>query len=152
MKNIKWDAYQIFLAVARHGGLSGAAEMLGVSAATIGRHMLEFEQSVGRSLFVRGSTGYGLTGDGQALFDELLAMEAASRRVENWRAETGSMTTVRIAAGSWVARLMAQNFSAIATARDSFQIAFHISEHRAQLVHRENDIGDRERACRDPDG
>ena len=141
MKNVNWDAYQIFLAVARHGGLSGAAEQLGASPATIGRRMLDFEQSTKRSLFVRGSTGYGLTADGQVLFEELLAMEGAARRIDAWQQEPGGVTSVRLAAGSWVARMISQNISAICTARDSFSVELHISEKRAQLNHRKNDIG-----------
>ena len=46
MKNIPWDSYQIFLAVARAGSLSAAADRIGLSSATIGRRMLELERQM----------------------------------------------------------------------------------------------------------
>lgn len=57
MKNIGWDSYQLFLDVARGGGLTGAAATSGLSPATIGRRMLELEQRIGKILFVRSQTG-----------------------------------------------------------------------------------------------
>ncbi|MCJ8520814.1 DNA-binding transcriptional LysR family regulator [Pseudorhizobium tarimense] len=57
MKNIPWDTYQLFLQVARCGGLSGAAAVTELSPATIGRRMVELEALVGRSLFLRSRTG-----------------------------------------------------------------------------------------------
>ncbi len=141
MKNVDWTAYQLFMAVARHGGLSAAAEQLETSPATLGRHILKLEQAVGRHLFVRSPTGYELTVDGQSLFTELLEMEGASRRLDEWFGKADGLGTVRLAAGSWVGRLLAQNFSKISAAQDPFSIEMHISEERAKLLHRENDVG-----------
>ena len=61
MKKIGWGAYEIFVAVARNGGLTGASQVSGLSPATIGRRVLELEQSIGRTLFARSQAGYGLT-------------------------------------------------------------------------------------------
>lgn len=58
MKNVAWDSYQLFLAVARHGGLTGASAVTALSPATLGRRMVEFEREIGRELFVRSQTGY----------------------------------------------------------------------------------------------
>lgn len=85
MKNFGWDAFQIFLNVARSGGLTGATSTSGLSAATIGRRMLELEQTLGKSLFLRSQTGYVLTADGRALLDQLHAMEDAARTIDGWR-------------------------------------------------------------------
>jgi len=85
MKDIAWDAYQLFLAVARQGGLTAAAETTGLSAATLGRRMVELEQALGRELFFRSQTGYRLTSDGSQLLEHLVELEAGSRRVEEWR-------------------------------------------------------------------
>lgn len=59
MKNIGWDTYELFLQVARYGGLSGAGGVTGLSPATIGRRMLELEAGVGRPLFVRSRLAIG---------------------------------------------------------------------------------------------
>ncbi|MCM2403140.1 LysR family transcriptional regulator [Rhizobium sp. S153] len=141
MKNIAWDGYQLFIEVARRGGLTGAASASGLSPATIGRRMVELERQLGRELFLRSQTGYRLTDDGHELLTHLGEMEAAIRRVETWRQGASARALVRIAAGTWVARLISQNFSAICTARDDFRIDLFIAEQRASLAHREADIG-----------
>src|SRR5690606_4774898 len=87
MKDMSWEAYRIFLDVARQGGLTGAAQVSGLSPATVGRRVLQLEEAIGRPLFLRSQAGYRLTGDGQALFGQLLAMEAVVRGVESWRQE-----------------------------------------------------------------
>ena len=141
MKNVSWDAYQIFITVARQGGLTGAAQVTGLSPATVGRRILQLEEATGLSLFNRSQNGYTLTAEGDALFAELRDMESAVRRVEAWRQESSGLVTVRIAVGSWIGRLLMDNYRALATERDRFRIEFTVGERRAQLAHRENDIG-----------
>ncbi|MBB3649536.1 DNA-binding transcriptional LysR family regulator [Rhizobium sp. BK619] len=141
MKNANWDSYQLFLQVARLGGLTGASTASGLSPATVGRRMLDLEQEVGRALFSRSQTGYRLTQDGQALLDHLQEMEAAARKVEAWRQSGEGGTTVRIAAGTWVAWLLTENFTAIRMPGDGFAISLTIGEARASLAYRESDIG-----------
>lgn len=140
MKNIAWDSYQLFLEVARHGGLTGAAETTGLSAATLGRRMIALERQAGRSFFSRSQTGYRLTADGNALYTALREMETVARRVETWR-EAPAQALVRLACGTWNARLFARNFQAIMGPADPFRLEILIAEQRAQLAHRENDIG-----------
>ncbi len=141
MKDVDWDIYKSFLIVARANGLTGAAQATGLSPATLGRRMLELEKHTGRSLFTRSQTGYALTADGRFLFDELQEMEAAARKLEHWQQKAEGQTTVRIAAGTWIAWLLSENFPAIRTERDTFRIDLHISEVRANLAYREVDIG-----------
>ncbi len=141
MKNTDWDIYRCFVTVARTGGLTGAAQATGLSPATVGRRMLELEERTGRSLFVRSQTGYTLTGDGRFLFEQLQEMEAAARKVESWQKEGEGATVVRIAAGTWVSWLIAENFPAICTERDAFGLSLTIGEARANLAYRESDIG-----------
>ncbi|MFS8047972.1 LysR family transcriptional regulator [Rhizobium sp. BR 314] len=141
MKNTGWDSYQLFLDVARGGGLTGAVASSGLSPATIGRRMLELEEQIGRPLFERSQAGYTLTGDGQALFDQLLEMEAAARKVDSWQRDAQGSAIVRIAAGTWVGWLLSQNMPSICSERDGFRIDLHLGERRASLAHRESDIG-----------
>ena len=141
MKDIAWDAYQLFLSVARQGGLTAAAETTGLSAATLGRRMVELEQALGRELFFRSQTGYRLTSDGSQLLEHLVELEAGSRRVEEWRRGTVGQSLVRISLGTWIAWLLCQNMSLIRTARDEFRIDLNVAEQRARLSHRETDIG-----------
>ncbi|KQV68330.1 LysR family transcriptional regulator [Rhizobium sp. Root1220] len=141
MKDTPWDSFQLFLHVARLGGLTGASASSGLSPATIGRRMLDLEQELGRGLFSRSQTGYRLTPDGQALLDHLQEMEAAARKVESWRKAGSVGATVRIAAGTWIAWLLTENFSAVRKPGDSFAISLTIGETRANLSYRESDIG-----------
>ncbi|MGO4440123.1 LysR family transcriptional regulator [Rhizobium sp. RAF56] len=139
MKNANWDSYQLFLAVARGGGLTGAAAS-GLSPATIGRRMLDLEHAVGRPLFLRSQTGYRLTGDGQTLFDQLLEMEAAARKVDAWQRKATGTAIVRVAVGTWVGWLISRNMPAICSERDDFRLDLRLAERRASLAHRQSDI------------
>ncbi|AXV14478.1 LysR family transcriptional regulator [Neorhizobium sp. SOG26] len=141
MKNISWDAYELFLQVARLGGLSGAAVATGLSPATIGRRMLELEETIGRPLFLRSRTGYRLTPDGSALMSQILEMEGAARRIESWKQDGARSPLVRVACGTWLAWMFSRNASAICSERDNLRLDFYIAERRASLAHRESDIG-----------
>lgn len=141
MKDAPWDSYRIFLDVARQGGLTGAAQATGLSPATVGRRVLQLEEAMGRPLFLRSQTGYRLTGEGQALFEQLQGMEAVARGVESWRREARGATVVRLTAGTWVTWLICENITAICSERDAFRLDLSVSERRAALAHRESDVG-----------
>ncbi|MGJ8527364.1 LysR family transcriptional regulator [Maritalea sp.] len=59
-----WDDFRFFLAVARHGTLSGAGNHLGVDHATVGRRITALEESLSKALFNRSPQGYSLTDAG----------------------------------------------------------------------------------------
>ncbi|WP_051229023.1 LysR family transcriptional regulator [Pleomorphomonas oryzae] len=141
MKHIPWDSYQIFLAVARTGSLSAAADRIGLSSATIGRRMLELERQMECGLFVRSQAGYSLTGGGQALLDHLAGMEVAGREMEIWNAGLCGAVRVRICAGSWCARFLMRNLNELVRTGDRHGIDISIGEERASLAHRSADIG-----------
>lgn len=99
-KPYDWQDLQLFLAVAREGGLSPAAKATGSSPATLGRRMLALERAIGRDLFVRHRRGYELTHEGKGL-------QAALRQVESdiLRAavpvRSHDVPMVKISAGTW---------------------------------------------------
>ncbi|RCO08243.1 LysR family transcriptional regulator, partial [Bacilli bacterium] len=68
--NFNWDDTRIFLAIARAGTLSGAAEALEMGIATISRRLDRLEQSLSVPLFSRHQSGYRLTDDGEALLEQ----------------------------------------------------------------------------------
>ncbi len=72
-----WDDARVFLAVARAGSLSGAAELLGGGVATMSRRVGRMEVALGVPLFVRHQTGYRLTDDGETLLPKAEALEEA---------------------------------------------------------------------------
>lgn len=146
MKDTSWDALHAFALVARHGGLTGAGKALGVSPATVGRRMLALEEHVGRHLFVRRQTGYGLTDDGRALYERVQVMEASTRPIEAWLKAEDARPVVRISAGSWTASFFAANFARLWTPDDDFRVAFKTTEARLDIAHRAVEIGIRNQA------
>ena len=64
---MNWDDVRIFLAVARAESLSGAAPVLRMDPATLGRRIARLEDAVGGALFVKSPQGYALTDLGTRL-------------------------------------------------------------------------------------
>lgn len=77
---IDWRLYRSFLAVMRHGSLSGAARQLGMTQPSIGRHMDALEQALGVALFTRMQHGLIPTPLATELLASAEAMEAAARQ------------------------------------------------------------------------
>lgn len=74
---VHWDDARIFLAVARCGTLSRAANELQMGIATLSRRLDRLEAALGVPLFSRHQTGYRLTDDGEALLERAEALEHA---------------------------------------------------------------------------
>src|SRR5205823_900022 len=72
-----WDNLRYFLAVARTGTLSAAAEQLGTEHTTVARHIHALEEELNSRLFHRSNSGYGLTEVGERLFTGAEAIESA---------------------------------------------------------------------------
>lgn len=75
--DFNWDDTRIFLAVARSGTLSGAAETMDMGIATLSRRLDRLEKSLSVPLFSRHQSGYRLTDDGEALLARAEALEHA---------------------------------------------------------------------------
>ena len=60
-----WDDLRVFLAAARSGSLTAAAQQLGIDPATVGRRNARLESALKSTLFIRSATG----GDADCLFD-----------------------------------------------------------------------------------
>jgi DNA-binding transcriptional LysR family regulator len=72
-----WDNLRYFLAVARTGTLSAAAEQLGTEHTTVARHIHALEDELASHLFHRSNSGYGLTEMGERLLAGAEAIESA---------------------------------------------------------------------------
>jgi len=71
-----WNSLKVFLAIARNGSLSGAANDLTVNHSTIFRRLNTFEETIGGKLFERINNSYELT----ELGHEMLAL---AQNIEN---------------------------------------------------------------------
>ncbi|AIX75816.1 MAG: LysR family transcriptional regulator [Mixta calida] len=95
---VHWDDARIFLAVARCGTLSGAAESLKIGIATLSRRLDRLEGALGVPLFTRHQTGYRLTDDGEALLERAERLEQAGLAFgDTSGAESGVTGRVRLA-------------------------------------------------------
>jgi len=72
-----WDDLRHFLAVARSGTLSAAAETLNTDHTTVARHILRLEERLAVQVFFRSNLGYSLTIKGERLRPIAEAMEAS---------------------------------------------------------------------------
>lgn len=75
---MNWDDARIFLAVARHGQILGAAKSLGLNHATVARRISSLEEALGSTLFRRRTNGTELTVQGERFLVHAEAMESAS--------------------------------------------------------------------------
>lgn len=75
---MNWDDARILLALGRAQTLRGAARVLHIDQATVGRRIAAMEHSLGSMLFLRTSTGYLLTEAGEAAFEAAENMETAA--------------------------------------------------------------------------
>ncbi|HSC84596.1 MAG TPA: LysR family transcriptional regulator, partial [Pseudomonas sp.] len=75
---MNWDDARIFLALCREQTLRGAARVLKVDQATVGRRLTSLEQALGATLFLRTSAGYSLTAAGEVAMAAAQNMEASA--------------------------------------------------------------------------
>ena len=80
---MNWDDARLFLALGRETSLRGAARVLGVDQATVGRRIGAMEKSLGTKLFLRASDGYVLTAAGEVAFGAASRMEAAALELQS---------------------------------------------------------------------
>ncbi|MGO3517529.1 MAG: LysR family transcriptional regulator [Acetobacter cibinongensis] len=93
-RSLDWRNLQFFLAVARSGSLSEAGRLLGVDHATVGRHIVSLESSVGKTLFERHLRGYALTRYGQDLLTTAEAMDREATLVAQATSPTFGLTGI----------------------------------------------------------
>ncbi len=138
-----WTDIALFLAIARHGNLSAAAEQVGMSQPTLGRRLQALEQRLDATLFVRGGRRLELTDAGNAILESAERMDREMNAIERAvdvqsRGLSGEVTiTATEGIGTdWLAPELADFH------REYPDIVLNIKvEFRAlDLVHREADI------------
>ncbi|MEM7703925.1 MAG: LysR family transcriptional regulator [Pseudomonadota bacterium] len=138
-----WTDIALFLAIARHGNLSAAAEQVGMSQPTLGRRLQALEQRLDATLFVRGGRRLELTDAGNAILESAERMDREMNAIERAvdvesRGLSGEVTiTATEGIGTdWLAPELADFH------REYPDIVLNIKvESRAlDLVHREADI------------
>jgi len=96
---MNWDNVKHFIATARAGSLTLAAQALRTSPATLSRRIAALERDCGTTLFTRTHTGYLLTRDGRAMLERCEAIDDAFSSLSRWvpLSQQGAQGMVRIA-------------------------------------------------------
>ncbi len=135
----EWSDLHLFLAVARGGGLAAGAISSGLSAPTLGRHMIKLERAIGEVLFDRLPRGYDLTDAGMELFGEAEIVEEQMIHIERRRQIRNAHIPIYITAGSWMTRFISMHVRDIST--NGVRLVFGASEQRHSIARREATIG-----------
>jgi DNA-binding transcriptional LysR family regulator len=144
-ETLQWDDLRLFLAVARAGGLAGAARAVGISPPTLGRRMTSLERCLSRALFVRQRDGYELTSGGKDLLRLAEALELDALKIDRWRTSDGIGAVVRIAAGAWTSAFIARHIADLVDENEDTQIELVTGTSAADLLRREANLGLRNR-------
>jgi DNA-binding transcriptional LysR family regulator len=143
MHIMNWDDLRIFLAVARDGGLVGAARRLGVDHTTVARRLTALETAMGARLVHRSPRGAKLTDAGVGLMEhaERIEAETLSASARLGASDHQLSGTVRLATpeafGAW---LVAPNVKMLHAAHPNIQLELVPEARAVNLSKREADI------------
>lgn len=140
---ISWELFRSFLAVARHGSLSGAARALRLTQPTLGRHIALLERSLGTPMFTRSPQGLTPTETALTLAPIAEAMESAVEAMI--RAASGQVGeiagVVRITASEIVgAEVLPPILAAFVERYPGISFELHLSNQTEDLLRRDADI------------
>jgi len=149
---MNWNDIRYFLAVARHGGLTGAAREMRASRSTVARRSESLEAALRTRLFERRPDGYALTDSGRDMIGKAAVIEAGMTELEDrFGGEDGRVSgTVRIVTVETLAHLIMPGLPALQAAHPDLSISVAINPSFASLPQRAADIG--LRLCRPQQG
>lgn len=138
-----WDDMRVFLAVARTESLSGAAPILKMDPATLGRRIARLERALGAALFVKSPQGYALTDLGERIRGRAAEAEAALSFAfdEGQGASSGLTGQIRIGAPDGAASfLLPQVCAAIQAENPDLELQILALPRVVNLSRREADM------------
>ncbi len=139
-----WNLLRSFVAVVDTGTLTGAAERLGSTQPSVGRHIRTLEKSLGETLFKRLPGRLIPTDRGQALYEVAARMRDAAREIAqgvDQSAPQAAKGTVRITTGEVLGvRVLPQLLAPLLTQEPSLEIELVVSNATDNLRRREADI------------
>lgn len=143
MRHLDWDDLRLFLAIARAGTLTAAADSLHLSQPTAGRRLRGLEQACGCALFQRTPHGLRPTDEGELMLRHAVRIEAETLALSREFAGSGEGLggQLRLSSSDWfAARVLAPAAAGFAAAHRG--VAFEIiGDHRLlSLERREADL------------
>ena len=138
-----WDDFRHFLAVARTGTLSAAAEALGTDHTTVARHIQRLEERLAARMFYRSNLGYDLTASGEQLRPIAETMEASYLQAASMERENPAVSgTIRIGApDGFGTAFLAPRIHKLAALHPKLEIELLATARVFSLSKREADIG-----------
>lgn len=118
-----WDDLRIFVAAARAGSLTGAAQAVGIDAATVGRRVARLETALKSTLLVRSPAGLQLTAAGARMLELGLDAEAVMAAAAGSDAQDSAGGTVRLsAADGFGSEIIAPSLPALRASRPGLKV------------------------------
>jgi DNA-binding transcriptional LysR family regulator len=138
-----WDDIRFFLAVARTGSVSAAAEKLAVNQSTVSRRINGFEAEMNVRLFERLTTGYQLPAEGEEMLRRAMHIENEAVAIEhevmgkNIELKGPLRVTVSLTVASYVLMPLLKEFNA---AHPGIELRLDLSDNLYNLTQREADV------------
>ncbi|MEO1968589.1 MAG: LysR family transcriptional regulator [Sphingomonadaceae bacterium] len=140
---MNWSDLRYFVALARHGTLSGAAREVRAEHTTVARRIASLEQSLGTRLFEREAKGFVLTVEGERIVDHARRIEAEIFGIQRQLDDGGTALegTVRISAPPvFAATFLAQRLAKLRIANPKLVIELAGESLPVNLFRRDSDI------------
>ncbi len=141
--DVPWELYRSFLALARHGSLSGAARALGLTQPTLGRHLDQLEAALATPLFVRSPQGLTPTETALSLVPIAEAMASAAEAMGRAASARGEEISgaVRITASEVIgAEVLPPILAEFADRHPKIAFEVNLSNRTEDLLRRDADI------------
>jgi molybdate transport repressor ModE-like protein len=143
MTGLHWDDLRIFLAVARAGSISGAAQRLGIQHSTVSRRLRTLEERLGTSLIERRGSGYELTEAGEELQLSAGKIEVEILEFEGAQGghDTGATGELRVTAiNNMASTVLMPIFARFSEAYPNIELHVQVSNKFVKLAERDADI------------
>ncbi len=93
---VVWDDLRFFLAAAEYGSLRAAAQAMGTTVTTMGRHIENLEYAIGETLVLRQRQGVQLTPLGQAMVPDIQELASLVDRLGDKILAQGDLPAGRV--------------------------------------------------------
>lgn len=138
---LDWEDVRVFVALARHGSLSGAARALAINHGTVSRRVLALEAIVGEKLVERRPDGYVLTPAGIRMLGPASDMEAAAAVLARGGADDRPRGLVRVNAPPSVSQgFLVERLAKLSMEHPGLDIDVATDVRAVSLERRETDI------------
>ncbi len=144
MQGFDWDDVRHFLAVARSGSLTAAAESLAVNQSTVSRRIAQFERRLGTPLFDRSrGSGWVLSLAGEQMLASAEQMHDTAQQISREVLKNSTELTgrIRVTCGdAGASAMMIQTITDFAKQYPQIELEVIVSNETLDLATREADV------------